>query len=397
MPTLRRQRLIIDAKPLVDDHFSGIGHYAMSLLQGLDSVLEHAPAGAAPIDVRLAVPFDRASRLRRFGFTRIRPQRLPVPYEVLKRFTEEGRLPPMDRVCGRGTYFFPNYVRWPLAASPSITAVHDLAFDKVPNSVDGPNARFLRREVANSVASSERISALTHTMADEIAEHYATDRDRIVVVGCAADLRRFYRRSSREVAEVTRRHGVFGRYLLSVGNIEPRKNQIRLIDAFSSLPPEVRDELTLVLVGAGAWNETLIRARVDAAHRDGVKVRLLLGIVGDTDLPALYSGAECSVYASVYEGFGMPPLESMACQTPVIASNASVMPEVCGDAAVYVDPSNTQSLADGLTTVLRMDDAARTDLVARGLANVDRYDWEDAARALLGAVTSIQSRPAGGR
>lgn len=397
MLTLRRQRLIIDAKPLVDDHFSGIGHYAMSLLQALDSLLEHAPAGAAPIDVRLAVPFDRVARLRRFGFTRIRPQRLPLPYDVLKRLSEEGRLPSMDRVCGRGTYFFPNYLRWPLASSRSITAVHDLAFDKVPGSVDGPNARFLRREVANSVARSDRISALSHTMADEIAEHYDIDRDRLVVVGCAADLRRFYRRSSREIAEVTRRHGVFGRYLLSVGNIEPRKNQIRLIDAFSALPPEVRAGLTLVLVGAGAWNETLIRARVDAAHRDGVKVRLLLGAVPDADIAALYSGAECSVYASVYEGFGMPPLESMACQTPVIASNASVMPEVCGDAAEYVDPQRTAALTNALSTVLTMDDETRAAMVTRGLANVDRYDWQDAARALLATVTSIGSDPSGGR
>lgn len=397
MPTPRRQRLIIDAKPLVDDHFSGIGHYAMSLLQALDSLLMHAPATAMLPDVRLAVPFDRAGHLKRFGFQRIRPQRIPLPYELLKRFTEEGRLPSMDRICGRGTYFFPNYIRWPLASSRSITAVHDLSFDKVPDSVDGPNARFLRREVANSVARSDRISALTHTMADEIAAHYDTDRDRIAVVGCAADLRHFYRRSAREIAEVTRRHGVFGRYVLSVGNIEPRKNQVRLIDAFSALPPEVRDGLTLVLVGAGAWNEALIRARVDDAHRDGVKVRLLLGSVPDADIPALYSGAECSVYASVYEGFGMPPLESMACQTPVIASEVSVMPEVCGDAATYVDPQRTASITGALEAVLRMDGDARRRMIARGLANVDRYDWEDAAQALLDAVASIQSRPAGGR
>ena len=385
----RPPRLVIDAKALVDDHFSGIGHYAMSLLQALDDLIGQDPSA---LEVRLAVPHDRVSHLARFGFRHIRPRRIPFSYVFLKRLTEQGRLPPMDRICGRGTYFFPNYVRWPLASSPSITAVHDLSFDKVPDTVDGPNARFLRREVANSVECSDRILALTATMADEIAEHYATGRSRIAVVGCAADLQRFYRRSEREVAEVARRHGVFGSYVISVGNIEPRKNQIRLVDAFSALPGRVRDPLTLVLVGAGAWNEELIRARVEAAHREGVKVLLLLGSVPDADLPALYSGALCSVYASDYEGFGMPPLESMACQTPVIASEASVMPEVTGGAAVLVDPSDTQHLTRALEAMAVSSVEDRASLIRRGLANVDRYDWRESAQTLLDAVHAVEVR-----
>lgn len=389
--TARRPRLVIDGRALVDDHFSGIGHYAMSLLQALDELL----AEETDVDVRVAVPVRRIGHLRRFGFRRIRPLPIPMPYTLLRRLTEEGRLPRMDLVCGRGTYFFPNYVRWPLARARSITAIHDLSFEKVPDSVDGPNAVFLRREVRNSVERSDLVTALTATMADEIAEHYDVPRDRIHLVGCAADRTRFYKRSDREVAEVKAAYGVFGRYVVTVGNIEPRKNQIRLIDAFCALPRPLTTDLTLVLIGAGAWNEALIHARVDEALAAGFKVKLLLGSVLDEHLPALYTGAELSVYASVYEGFGMPPLESMACQTPVLCSDRSVMPEVVGDAAVLVDPHSTEAVTAGLAEVLGLEPAARRDLVERGLRNVDRYSWAGAARALLDAVRSLEATRTG--
>ena len=381
------QRLVIDGKPLIDAHFSGIGHYTMSLLQALDGLLADEP----DLDVRLAVPMRKVGELARFGFRRIRPLAIPMPYTTMRRLIEQGRLPRMDRICGRGTYFFPNYVRWPLASSPSITAVHDLSFDKVPDSVDGPNAVFLRREVRQSVERSDLVTALTATMADEIAEHYGVSRAKVHILGGAADRQRFYKRSDQEVDAVKRAYGVFGDYLVTVGNIEPRKNQIRLIDAFCALPRDLTDGLTLVLVGAGAWNEALIHARVEEALGAGFKVKLLLGSVVDEDLPALYSGARCSVYVSVYEGFGMPPLESMACQTPVVSSSRSVMPEVAGGAAVLVDPLDQEAITAGLERVLRLDPVTRNDLVQRGLRNVDRFEWSSAARSLLAAVRSLEA------
>ncbi|MBA3282766.1 MAG: glycosyltransferase, partial [Acidimicrobiia bacterium] len=183
------QRLVIDGKALVDPHFSGIGHYTMSLLQALDEILVDEP----DVDVRLAVPMRQVANLARFRLRRIRPLAVPMSYARLRRLIEQGRLPKMDRICGRATYFFPNYVRWPLASSPSITAVHDLSFDKVPDTVDGPNALFLRREVRKSVEMSDLVTALTSTMADDIAEHYLIARAKVHIVGCGTDRRRFYK------------------------------------------------------------------------------------------------------------------------------------------------------------------------------------------------------------
>lgn len=380
-----RTRIVIDGKPLVDDHFSGVGHYTMGLLQAFDELLEHEP----DLDVRIAVPVKRVPKLAPYRLRRMRPLPIYLPLSIMRRLIVEDRLPRMDLFLGRGLYFFPDFVRWPLASSRSITAVHDLCFEKVPDMVDENNGRFLRREVARSAVRSDLVTALTRTMADEIAEQYGIDRDRVRVVGCAADTRHFYKRSEREIEEVKARYGVFGSYVLAVGNVEPRKNQVRLIEAFCDLSSDLTDELTLVLVGAGAWKEAEVRAQVDRALARGAKVKLLLGQVTDDDLPALYSGARCSAYVSVYEGFGMPPLESMACQTPVVASNASVIPEVVGEAAELVDPHDPASITAGLEYVLRLDPEERAAVVADGRANVARYDWDTAARALLDAIRTV--------
>lgn len=384
--TRRPIRLVVDGKPLIDDHFSGVGHYTMGVLQALDDLLDDEP----DIDVRVAVAVRRIPKLAQYRFRNIRPLPIPLTLTAYRRLLVAGKLPPMDLLLGRGTYFFPDFVRWPLARSRSITAVHDLCFEKVPHMVDEANGRFLRAGVAAAVADSDRVTALTYTMADEIAEQYAVPRTKVQVVGCAANTRHFYRRSDREIHDVTRRHGVFGEYVLSVGNIEPRKNQVRLIEAFCALPDDLAERFTLVLVGAGAWKEQGIRDRIDVALAAGRKIILLLNQVTDEDLPALYSGATASAYVSVYEGFGMPPLESMAVGTPVVASNVSVIPEVVGDAAIGVDPTDPASITAGLETILRLDGPDRELLVERGRQNVARYRWDDAARSLLATVRSVE-------
>lgn len=385
---MARSRIVVDGQALIDDHFSGVGQYAAGVLGGLDDLL----AERDDLDVRLAVPVKRMVRLERFGFRHLRPLPIPVTLSFQRRLVVTGRVPPMDRLLGRGTYFFPNFSRWPLARSAAVTAVHDLSFEKLPEFADADNAKFLRRVVREAVTTSDRVTALTATTADEIAEHYGVDRGRIDVVGCAVDRLRFYRRSEREIAEVTRALGIHGDYVLSVGNIEPRKNQVRLIDAFCALPEAVGRDLTLVLVGAGAWREDEIRGRTADALAAGRRVQVLLGRVTDDQLPALYSGARCSAYVSVYEGFGMPPLESMACGTPVVSSTASVMPEVAGGAARLVDVENTAAITAGLVDVLTLSDAERAAMVGRGRANVDRYDWRDSATALVRSLTLAGER-----
>jgi glycosyltransferase involved in cell wall biosynthesis len=183
------------------------------------------------------------------------------------------------------------------------------------------------------------------------------------------------------------RYGIPGPYLLFVGNVRMRhKNVVTLLRAFRLLRERRRDPLTLVLVGGippgGPGAELLA-----AAGPAWADVRMA-GYVQREDLPALYSGAELFVWPSLYEGFGIPPVEAMACGTPVVSSSAPVMPEVLGDAALLVEPLAPEAYAAAIERVLDSS-ALRAELIARGFAQARRYSWSEHARRTLAVYGEV--------
>ena len=170
--------------------------------------------------------------------------------------------------------------------------------------------------------------------------------------------------------------GVRRPYLLAVGNVHPRKNLGRLLAAWERLRDAGHDVPPMVWAGLGRWQSG---ALLDEARAAGVQ---LPGFVAPAHLPALYRQAEALAYPSLYEGFGLPPLEAMACGTPVLAANTTSLPEAVGDAALAVDPTSVEALADGLARVL-FDADLRRDLRARGLARAAGFGWTRTARRLL--------------
>lgn len=374
----RKVKIIIDGKALVDDHFSGVGHYAKGICEGLDEIMETDHN----LDVRIAVPFKRADRLPKFGFKNIKVAPIPLPMRVFRRLTTKGVLPPMDLVVGRGVYFFPDYVRWPLANSRSITTIHDLSFEEVPQFVDDNNARFLRKTTRNSVAKSDKVATVTNTMKGIIEKFYKLDPSRVMVTHNAANLAVFYKHNEKDIERVKLKYKIFGKYIFTVGNIEPRKNQVSIVEAFMKLPKEIADEYTLVLAGAGAWKDEKIHEVVNKAIKKGYRVTMLLGVVTDEEMPILYSGASMMIYASFYEGYGMPIVEAMACRTPVICSNASVMPEVAGDAALMIDPHKVSDIKNAIIKLHDNPELAK-EMVEKGIENVKRYDWKKEAQKLV--------------
>jgi alpha-1,3-rhamnosyl/mannosyltransferase len=175
-------------------------------------------------------------------------------------------------------------------------------------------------------------------------------------------------------------------YVLAAGTLEPRKNLVRLIEAWAALPEAVRSRHVLALVGPTGWDveATLAAAR---AHSDDVR---LLGYVGDDELVALYAGAAAFAYPSLYEGFGLPVLEAMAAGAPVVTSTASSLPEVAGDAALLVDPHDVRALRDALVAVLT-DEGRATALRAAGRERAAAFSWERAAVETLAVLRAIQA------
>ena len=178
-----------------------------------------------------------------------------------------------------------------------------------------------------------------------------------------------------------RRHGLSREgYLLFVGNIEPRKNLRALVEAYDRVRARTPFTVKLALVGGAGWkNQSLHRAVAASPYATDIR---FLGHVPDAELPALMNGALALVYPSIYEGFGLPPLEAMACGTPVITSNCSSLPEVVGDAALLVDPDDRLGLADAITRILD-EPCLREDLRERGLKQVERFSWDETARLTL--------------
>jgi glycosyltransferase involved in cell wall biosynthesis len=228
---------------------------------------------------------------------------------------------------------------------------------------------------------ASRIIAVSEATKRDLLELYGVEAERIEVVPHGVDARVFHPSSPDEIGRVRRRFGIEGQYVLSLGGIEPRKNLPNLVRAFARLPARARP--ALVLAGGGVeWNpegrdalqEVMREVRADVGERV-----VLTGYVQEPDKVALLGGAEALVYPSLYEGFGLPVLEAMACGTPVVTSDLSALPEVAGDAAVLVDPRDPDAIASAIERVLG-DEDLRRGLADSGMSRAARFTWEETAR-----------------
>jgi glycosyltransferase involved in cell wall biosynthesis len=266
-----------------------------------------------------------------------------------------------------------------LASIPQAVVVHDLIPLHFPKSFPRQWIYF-RHLIPLLLRRSRIILCDSESTREDLSRYYRLDRRRIHVVPVGYDRRRF--RPGVDPELFRRRHGL-GPYMLYVGNLLPHKNLSRLLEAFALLASAIPHSLVI----AGRKDPRYFPVLSAEAERLGVgqRVRFLDYIAGD-DLPALYAGADLFVFPSLYEGFGLPPLEAMACATPVVASNSSSIPEVVGKAAVLVDPLNTKALASAMAEVLN-EAGLRERLRGLGLQQVSQFTWERSARQLLNILT----------
>jgi glycosyltransferase involved in cell wall biosynthesis len=263
---------------------------------------------------------------------------------------------------------------------PAVVTVHDLAFLRYPEILTA-ESRAHYGQVRDVVAEVDRVIVDSHCTAADVQELLGVPPERLRVVHLAPTPLG-PPPSAPAVAAARARYGLEGPFLLYVGTLEPRKNLRTLLRAFACLAEG--DSAGLALAGPRGWLDESIVA--EAARQRG-RVRLL-GPVPSDDLAALYAGATAFVFPSLYEGFGLPPLEAMAAGTPVVAARASCLPEVLGDAALFVPPEDEQALAEALRAVLG-DASLRGDLRQRGLARAAEYSWERTARETLAVYREV--------
>lgn len=292
------------------------------------------------------------------------------------------RIPaPAELLTGACDLFHaPDFALPPLRRPRGIVTIHDLSFLRLPHCADPGLRAFLERVVPRSVARAARVLADSESTRRDLVELLGVVNDKISVVTPAVDER--FRRVTDpgQLAAVRARYRLPPRFVLGIGTLEPRKNFVGLIRAFAQMRWTTGLDYALVIAGRPGW---LYEAIFEQVRRESLEDRVLFpGFVADADLPALYSLADLLAYPSLYEGFGIPVLEAMACGTPVVTSNNSSLPEAAGPAALLVDAEDVGALAEAMMRVLE-DEQLRAQMIARGYEHARRFTWQRSAAALL--------------
>jgi len=262
---------------------------------------------------------------------------------------------------------------------PGVVTVHDLGYLYFPAAHPSRARRYLDWSTRHSVRRAARVLADSVATAQDVAAHYGVPESRITLVYPGVDEALHPVTDPAALAAVRARYGLPERYLLFLGTLQPRKNIARLVEGYSRWRARSgRSDVALVLAGPQGW-------LFDPAWLHGAEDVIRPGYVRDEDVAALYSGALALLFPSLHEGFGFPVLEAMRCGTPVITSTTSSLPEVAGDAALLVNPRDSNAIADAIERVLT-DSALRRRLIAAGFEQAQAFTWARAAQTTLAAL-----------
>ena len=371
-------RIAIDYSAAVNQR-AGIGRLVRNqvlALADLDHVNDYRLVYARPN--RGSVPqFPRARNFER--------REVGLRERWLTILWHRARVPlPADWFSGPvDVYHCPDFVLPPLRHARGILTVHDLAFLMRPDCADDRLRAYLEEVVPRSVRRADFVIADSENTRNDLVVLLGVQPASVAVVPGGVEARFAHVTDADELSRARHKLGVGDApFVLAIGVIEPRKNLNRLMDAFHDLKQRasVPADLKLVLAGGNGWlYDGIFEHHAASPVREDI---LLPGFVPDQLLPAIYSAAEVLAFPSLYEGFGLPVLEAMACGTPVVASRASCLPELAEGAALLIDPTNVDALTDALELAIT-DPELRAQLIEQGRQRAAEYSWRRAATALL--------------
>lgn len=282
----------------------------------------------------------------------------------------------------------PDFIPPTFTRCPSVITVHDLAFLLYPDFLTPQSARYYG-QVDVAARRARHIIAVSQSTKRDVMRLLGVPEDKITVIYEAAHPT-FRKLDCQEAAaHVAKEYGVTGDFILFVSTIEPRKNLPTLLKAFRRLIDVYRSPSTLVIAGAQGWLTERVNETVQGLNL-GDRVRFV-GAVAVQELLYLYNAARVFALPSFYEGFGLPPLEAMACGTPVVVSNTSSLPEVVGDAGQLVDPNDVEAWSVALLRALS-DDAWQKEMSEKGLRRAATFSWQRAARETLGVYRKVAAK-----
>ncbi|TAN62048.1 glycosyltransferase family 1 protein [bacterium] len=360
-------RITIDARMI---GFSGIGRYIQNLIgaiSSIDSVNSYDiitgginPEGSAP-------PGLNAKNFKYFSLS------ADVP---IYSFKEQAVLPSVIRSIAPDIVHYPNFNASILSSKPSVVTIHDLIYYLFSDSCPGLAGQLYAKFMFNAVTrKAKKIIAVSEYSKQELVKHLGIKADKITVVYHGIDPVYAPVKDKKTLDEIIARYALNKDYVLYVGTHQPRKNLVRLIHAFSKVAFK-NSSVDLLLTGKV---ETRWKELYGTAESLGLKDRVrFLGMVPEKDLPCLYSTAKLFAFPTLYEGFGIPPIEAAACGAPVMISDRTSLPEVAGDYAVVVNPEDVDEMAKAIERVLESKDL-QEELRQKGLKSAKRFTWKEAA------------------
>jgi glycosyltransferase involved in cell wall biosynthesis len=363
-------RIGVDAR-LVDYAVGGIARYTTQLMEAM----VHEEGDHALVGIRAARPkLGPADLVATESISVYTP-----PHHRLERFTLSWEL----RSARLDVLHSPDFIAPRPGPWKSVITVHDLAFLRMPRILTSQSRRYYGG-VARAVREADAVIAVSHATASDLIELVGAAPEKISVVYEApgTDLGPLPGEDAHTI--VAERFGLSGPFVLFVGTLEPRKNLPTLIQAFSQLRKDF--PVQLVLAGRNGWlSDDVFRTVREQALADGV---VFIEDFGSAELRALYGAAEVLVLPSLYEGFGLPAVEAMACGTAVVVANTGALPEVVGDAGVLVRPDDPNDIAQGLGWVLG-NPAFRATLIQRGIERAATFSWVRAAQETLAVYERV--------
>jgi len=359
----------IDGNEANIDKKVGIGEYAYELL------LQFSKAKG---DVKFEVYLKENPRIE-----------MPVPtsnfkYKIVgpkKLWTQFGL--PLNLFLGKrpNIFFTPTHYAPRFSPIPTAISIMDLSFIHFPNLFAKKDLYQLTNWTRYSVKNASKIFTISKSSKDDIINEYGVDDKKIFVT--YPGIKEGSNARILTMDDLRKKFGIDKDYILFVGTLQPRKNIVKLIEAFSKIE---RENLILIIVGKKGW---LYEDILSAPQKFGVGERVkFLDFVEDKDLPSLYKNALCFVLPSLYEGFGLPVLEAMKYGCPVLTSNVSSLPEAGGDAAIYFDPTDAEDIASKIEKVIS-NPKLRQELIEKGYNQIKKFSWEKTAKETLRVLEDL--------
>ncbi len=373
----------MDASRAVTTQRTGTEHYSASLLEALSRLPE---ARRYPFRLYVNLPSEAQAR-ERLGFSlppgwQIRPIPFPRLWTHLRLSAEMAYSPP-------GALFVPSHVVPLRHPRRTVVTIHDLGYLFYPQAHTRTSRFYLHLSTIFSVRAASRVIAISEATRRDLIAYYRVPPRKIRVVYHGRDPIFAPVNDKAKIEEAKARYGLHSTYCIHVGTLQPRKNLEMLVRAWDRLRNVMEQPPQLLLAGKHGWLYDPLVTSIDEHGLDDYII--VADYVAREDLPSLYSGALAMVFPSLYEGFGLPPLEAMSCGAPVIASTASSIPEVVGDAGILLDPSDTRAW---FRTVqhLTQDPQLRQELSRNGLQRASQFTWDRCARETFAVLTDRVSK-----